>query len=375
MASGEAMETEDERQRRGSVTGASKRRRDDEDGVNDGTYVQIRSELEEFLFNDSNKINKLSAKNILGFFSRLEQENINLRVRVAKLEGQLLERRLETRETARAKTFADVAAAPRPKIGKKEVVPKSIEKTVLVYPTDETKEDSDEVKRSIKEIIKPKEDGWQIRAMRKVRKGGVAVEAGSVKTITKIKEVVSTKPNIKCVEPSRRQPMVQIYDVDNDLTEEELKKCLYKQNLEDAGISEKQVRDEVKFRFKTGRRSEDICNWVVECPPKIRDELISRQRIYIDFASCRVADYLAVARCYMCQEYGHTQRFCTGKGKQICSHCGQEGHAFRDCEKREQAPVCVVCKAAKKPANHRCGTRECPIYLRALMRKVAMTNY
>ena len=233
----------------------------------------------------------------------------------------------------------------------------------------------DRTKKVLKELIQPKDEGWQIRAMRKVRKGGVAVETGSVKTVNKIKEVATARKTIKCVEPSRRQPMVQIFDVDMDLTEDELKKCLFKQNLEDAGISERQVREDVKFRFRTGRRNEEVCNWVVECSPKIRDELISRQRIYIDFASCRVSHYLAVARCYMCQEYGHTQKYCTGKGKQICSHCGKEGHAFRDCDNREQAPVCVVCKSAKKPSNHRCGTRECPIYLRALVRKISLTQY
>ena len=208
-----------------------------------------------------------------------------------------------------------------------------------------------------------------------MRKCGVAVEAGSSKTVARIKEVARTQPAIKCVDPSRRMPMIQLFDVDVDLDEAELKKCLYKQNLEDAGFSERQVKEEVKFHFRTGRRSDEVCNWVVECPPKIRDELISRQRVYIDFASCRVTDYLAVARSYMCQEYGHTQKFCSKKDKQICSHCGNEGHAFRDCNKREQAPDCVVCKAAKKPAGHRCGTRECPIYLRALVRKVSMTNY
>ena len=145
----------------------------------------------------------------------------------------------------------------------------------------------------------------------------------------RIKEVARTQAAIKIVDPSRRMPMVQLFDVDVDLDEAELKKCLYKQNLEDAGFSERQVKEEVKFRFRTGRRSEEVCNWVVECPPKIRDELISRQRVYIDFASCRVTVYLAVARCYMCQEYGHTQKFCSKKDKQICSHCGNEGHAYR----------------------------------------------
>ena len=322
MSADDAMETDEDRQRRGSVTsvGGSKRRRDAEEVEEDEGYLKIRQEMEEYLFNDNNKVSKTAAKNILASFARLEAENVKLRIRTAKLEGQLLERRMETREmAAKQKTFADVVGAPRPKIGKKEVVPKPMDQTVLVYPVDEKKDDSDETKKVLKDILKPKEEGWQIRSMRKVRKGGVAVETGSAKTVQRIKEVARTQPTIKCVEPSRRRPMVQIFDVDIDLNEEQLKECLFKQNLEDAGFSERQVREEVKFRFRTGRRNDEICNWVVECPTKIRDELITKQRVYIDFASCRVVDYLAVARCYMCQEYGHTQKFCTGKGKQILS--------------------------------------------------------
>ena len=114
---------ESDRDRRGSVTsitGASKRRRDEETEDDGGVYAKIRQDLEEFIFNESNKINKNAAKQILSLFGKLEQENINLRVRVGKLEGQLLERRLETRELVTKKTFAEAIGAPRPKIGKKE---------------------------------------------------------------------------------------------------------------------------------------------------------------------------------------------------------------------------------------------------------------
>ena len=132
------MDTGDEdRQRRGSVAsvGTTKRRRDDDESEDDGGYIKIRQELEEYIFNENNKVSKTAAKNILASFTKLESENINLRVRVAKLEGQLLERRMENREMAtKQKCFADVVGAPRPKIGKKEVVPKPIDQTVLVYP-------------------------------------------------------------------------------------------------------------------------------------------------------------------------------------------------------------------------------------------------
>lgn len=108
---------EDESQRRGSVTsvGGSKRRRDEEEVEEDGGYIKIRQELAEYVFNENNKVSKTAAKNILASFAKLEAENIHLRVRVAKMEGQLSERRMESRELVlKQKSFADVVGAPRP---------------------------------------------------------------------------------------------------------------------------------------------------------------------------------------------------------------------------------------------------------------------
>ena len=96
-------------------------------------------------------------------------------------------------------------------------------------------------------------------------------------------------------------PLIQIFDVDIDLSEKELKNCLCKQDLEYGRVTETQVREEVKFRFRSGRKGEGVCNLDVESPLKIRDKLVSRGRIYID------------------------------------------------CERKEQAPVNTVCKAAKSP--------------------------
>ena len=86
-------------------------------------------------------------------------------------------------------------------------------------------------------------------------------------------------------------------------------------------------------------------------------------------------DYLAVARCYRCQAYGHLQRYCTEKTDQICSHCGNSGRSYPDCVKREQARVvCIVRRTAKKSCSHRCRTRACPLYLKALERKIALNT-
>lgn len=273
-----------------------------------------------------------------------------------------------------SKTFTDVAGAPRPKVGKKKIRVHPVENTVFVYPTDDKEEDSEETKSAIKKLIAPKEDGWQVKAMRKVRRGGVVIEAGTAKTIQKIKEAVKTQANIRCVEPLRSNPKIQIFDVDVEMSGEEIKQSLFKKNLEDEGFTEQQVNEEIKCRTRFAKR-DGLCNWILECPPKMRNVLVAKGRIFIDFSSCRVIDYIRVTRCYKCQGYGHVAKYCTMKGSALCSHCSKEGHTFQDCQKKDQPPVCTVCKLAKKPCRHRGGTRDFPIYMRAVEKKVASTIY
>lgn len=130
-----------------------------------------------------------------------------------------------------------------PKIGKREVVPKPVEQVVLVYPKDEKIIDSEEIKNKIKELMKPKQERFQIKAFCKVQWDGIVIEAGTIKTAENIKEVTKTEKMLKCVEPDRMNPKVLIYDVDREIEEEELLQCLFKQNLEDAGYTEKEVKD------------------------------------------------------------------------------------------------------------------------------------
>lgn len=208
-----------------------------------------------------------------------------------------------------------------------------------------------------------------------MQKGGVAIEAGTTKTVVKIREAAKKGKSIKCVEPTRLKPRVQVYDVDTEISEEEFVKCLFRQNLEDNGFTEKEVTEGVRVCFKTGKRDRDVYNVVLECAPKIRNELISKGRIYVEFPSCRVVDFLGVSRCFKCQGYGHVEKYCTNTGPTVCSHCGGEGHSFQGCSKKEEEAVCVVCKAAKKASNDRGGTKSCPIYMNAVERRLSYTHY
>lgn len=368
------MAHETGRDRRGSASSVestvTKRKRVDKNYETEDVFHTLRMDLEEIIFNESNKINKMVASKILANYAKIEKEVINMRLKIAHLEGQL-----DTKPTTK-ESMSYVSAAKKliPRFGKKEVATKSIDNTVLVYPADSDKEDSTETKKELKKIIEPKEEGWQIKTVRKIRKGGLVVEAGSKKTAEKIKEVVKAAASIKYKDPVKKKPKIQVFGVDEELKEGEIIQCVYNQNLKEAGFEEKKIKENMKCRYKTNKKDSDSCNWIIECSADIRDELISRGRIYIDFSYCRVVDYLGVARCFKCQCYGHVAKHCDKKNN-TCSHCGEEGHVYTDCKNKDKETSCAACKAAKKPDKHRGATKDCPIYVRFVQRNVAMTKY
>lgn len=182
-------------------------------------------------------------------------------------------------------SYKDVAKIP--KVGKKPVEKRDPERVVLVYPVDEQQTDAEKTKKLIKETLAPKEDRIQIRSVRKVTKGGVVVDAGNKSGALKIKEIARRVPTLRVTEPKKPNPRVLIYDVDRNLEEEEIKECIYKQNLEELGFTE-----------------EDR-----EARPR-REHLLEAGRVYIDFAACRVVDQLVITRCFRCQGYGHVTRVC-----------------------------------------------------------------
>lgn len=79
------------------------------------------------------------------------------------------------------------------------VPPRNNDKLVLLYPTNEEQK-SEETRKAVKEVIAPKSEGLQIRAMRNVNRGGVAIETGSTKSTEAIKEAAKRVQNIRCVE-------------------------------------------------------------------------------------------------------------------------------------------------------------------------------
>lgn len=166
------------------------------------------------------------------------------------------------------------------------------ENVVVVYPTGGPKEGprdtSVETKSRMLQLIKPREDKLQVRSVRMVSRGGVLVEAASGGAAGRIMENQALKEGGFTVErPKVVLPKVMIYDIPNDISEDEVKSCLVKQNPH-RRPEEDTAQKGMKVIKKMAVRDRKVEHWVLECIPEVRDWPMSEGRVYIDWSSCRV---------------------------------------------------------------------------------------
>ena len=86
--------------------------------------------------------------------------------------------------------------------------------------------------------------------------------------------------------PTKKRPMLIVYDVPAQLDEEEFLAALRQQNLEN--LSWAKFKEEVRLFHKTGTRNQITDNRVLEVTPAIGETLLKQNRVYIGWSSLRL---------------------------------------------------------------------------------------
>lgn len=196
---------------------------------------------------------------------------------------------------------AAVKGAPMVTGSKKR--PKPNPPVVLVFPDGEEK-DSKKTKAIVKESLRPQEIGVQVKAVRTIRDGGLAIETNTREQLEKVKAAPSLlEKGFKVQEPRVRGPRLLIYDVPEEEKTESLAGVIWSQNFSD------EVEQEVFVRgFKVIRRNKSNTNMVVECSGAVRNLVRAKGRIFIGWGCCRVVDFVFPLRCNRCYAFGHTMK-------------------------------------------------------------------
>lgn len=95
------------------------------------------------------------------------------------------------------------------------------------------------------------------------------------------------------------------------------------------------------------------------CPVEAAKRLTRDRKLMFGWVATQVKLLQpAPLRCFRCLEVGHIKQRCksTVDRSTLCFRCGVDGHKATECS---SAPHCPICASAKKPAEHRLGSRAC----------------
>lgn len=238
--------------------------------------------------------------------------------------------------------------------------------------------EGEEVESTLKRLIKPAEIGLKVKRLVRIRKGVMLEAEGEEGVRSLIGHKGLSEAGMTVERPAKKKPVIMIYDVSADLGVEEIRQELFSKNFQESDISQDDFNSEFELRHKykdvksAGKKS----HIVVECSVRVRNWLRERERVFIEWQSCRVKDYVDVARCYKCQRYGHVAKHCNSE-KPRCSYCAGE-HDFKDCPDRSKKDkvCCVNCKRdGRVEVKHEVGWRRCPAYEKAVKRQNEKIDY
>lgn len=255
----------------------------------------------------------------------------------------------------------------------------------------ETKNDGDieEVRKTVREfyrgnkdipepgdviVTKNKQLILKMKSRRETERARDALEK-----VEKLKE--SARINI----PNRRRKRMMILSVDKDVTEEQVKRGLERVlaasnnkgelhgelsgRLNDLAVDEG-TRKILQDVYRDSLMDFDIIrqvktrigkiNWLIDVDDESRQNLLDTRRICIDFERYRVVDFISIARCYNCQEFGHYAGSC--KNDTRCAKCSGP-HNQRECKSKEVKCCNCYSEDTEEDCGHQADSQTCPSYL------------
>lgn len=325
------------------------------------------------------KKNCLVAVDALGNALRhIEKRNLNNEncideEKICEVVEKAIGNKLNSTPITSRPTYSQIAGSQTTQ-SKHDTVVKTIHK-VLVKPSNELQNiKSAEDTRRLLVSKSPKDYGIKPDKIILMRNNAVLIESSCDSLLDLGNNEAFKSLKLKAERIDKSWPKIQVFDIPERMTEEEILENIADQNLP-ASIPQKFARNAFKINQRSGSHDAST-SWVIEIHPALRNYLIKIGKIYTSWRAHSVRDYIRVTRCYRCQKYGHVAKHC--KSNPQCGMCASTDHETKNCrhtdhQERHKCSNCIRNKF--HDTNHHTGSSDCPVYVKRLKDLINSIDY
>lgn len=194
---------------------------------------------------------------------------------------------------------------------------------IVIKP--KSKQESSKTKEIVTQKLNPCTMEIGITQLKEVKDGGILIKCKTKEEIRKLKDEAerSLGNHFQVSIPEKKKPCVKVVDFEENISKEELKDCITKQNEYLRG-------ENVEIKVLVIKKMVKRYMAILECDPATHEKILQEGSLSIGWVpACRVFDYVNVFRCYQCGGYGHNAKIC--KIVKVCAKCSSPDHSLHEC--------------------------------------------
>lgn len=325
--------------------------------------TRIVAEVQELVTNDKNKVSKTVGTNIMKLVLELQEQVIRGLLSVNRLTGQVHELREVAYGAVEKPLFAEmvrshgseVETVSVPNLVHKEKLKKRTRRLTKSHSLLIKSKDSDAAIEAVKDTftVKLKDcmKSFKFQSISTSKKG-LIVRVSNTRDLETIKSCKELKDSgLEASAIKDKGPRVIIFGIPGEFTNNVLKEELLHRNVDDKWHENAVIEVDKIFQDKNNNY-----NAIIEIDPQTKTRWIKNGRVYLEYSSFRVANYVDVPQCLNCFGYNHHTRNCTIGT--LCRRCGESGHRAADCT--IAGFKCRNCQSKGMPFDHSCTSGQCP---------------
>lgn len=286
-----------------------------------------------FNFDNSNneeKLHELFDKKFASLFQELVVKSETMKEDVIKIISDKLDDKLSSL------SLPDIPESPRLPTTFSEAVRNNNKPKIIIKPKNQRQQNAS-TKADILRTINPVDLQIQLNKVKHISNGGILLGCNNKDDVNKFKQLADEKLSDKydIREVKNPQPRIKLVGVTENYDEETFLQYLKQQNnaLKSATVCK-------LIRLWPTKKNKNVLQATLQVDAETYKKVMSSANLLIGLDSCIVYDSLSVPRCFLCNSFHHTSKFC--KNKVSCPLCAEQ-HELKTCSVNRNQYKCINC--------------------------------